>query len=82
MNRLDEIEKGLKQSLSIAYNDVSPNRSRHERNIELLSQAVRQLGARHNAMMEIMTSKYAKTSLARNHPIDADVLALLKKEKE
>lgn len=45
--------------------------------VSLLIRAVRQLEARHNAMMEVMTSKYAKISFARDHPIDADVHDLI-----
>ena len=44
---------------------------------DLLVRSVRQLGARHNAMMDVITSEYAKISFARDYAIDSDVLALL-----
>ncbi len=67
MNKLDEIEEHIdKEGITLSTFTA-----------KLLIRAVRQLGARHNAMMDVITSEYAKISFARDYAIDSDVLALL-----
>ena len=76
MTTLNEIEARAKQ-LWTSYLSGGTDNELAEHDVELLIRAVRQLGAREEALAINFDSNYVLGAIEKRTPIDDDVLALL-----